>query len=66
MKKLREHFSAVSPSQIADEAFQGKVAYLDGICIFRKGHFVAGYTNLPDATHAASRAAQLATRLPAN
>jgi len=66
MKKLREHFSAVSPSQIADEAFQGKVAYLDGICIFRKGHFVAGYTNLPDATQAASLAAQLATHVPAN
>jgi hypothetical protein len=66
MKKLRERFDTVTPAQIFGDAFQGKVPYLDGICIFRKGHIVAGYTNLPDANQAASRAAQLAARLPAN
>ncbi len=66
MKKLREHFDSISPVQVSDEAFQGKVPYLDGICIFRKGRVVAGYTNLPDDTQAASQAAQLAARLPAN
>jgi hypothetical protein len=66
MKKLREHFNTVTPAQISDEAFQGKVSYLDGICIFRKGHIIAGYTNLPDVIQATSQAAQLAARLPAN
>jgi len=63
-KKLREHFDGAAPAQIADEAFQSKAPYLDGICVFRKGRFLAGYANLPDATQAASLAAKLATRIP--
>jgi hypothetical protein len=64
MKKLREHFNTASPAQISDEAFLGQVSYLDGICIFRKGRIIAGYTNLPDAIQAASKATQLAAHLP--
>lgn len=64
MKKLREHFDGATPAQIGDEAFQAKAPYLDGICIFRKGRFVAGYANLPEAQQAASLAAKLAARMP--
>jgi hypothetical protein len=64
LKSLRERFDGVSPVQIGDEAFQAKVKYLDGICIFRKGRYVAGYTNQPESQQAASLAARLAARVP--
>jgi hypothetical protein len=63
-KKLREHFDGATPAQIGDEAFQVKAPYLDGICVFRKGRFIAGYANLPDAQQAAALAAKLAARIP--
>jgi hypothetical protein len=63
-KKLREHFDGATPAQIGDEAFQAKAQYLDGICVFRKGRYLAGYANLPDAQQAASLAAKLAARIP--
>jgi hypothetical protein len=63
-KKLREHFDGATPAQIGDEAFQAKAPYLDGICVFRKGRYLAGYANLPDAQQAAALAAKLATRIP--
>ena len=64
MKKLRERFADSSPAQVADEAFQAKARYLDGICIFRKGRYLAGYANLPEPEEAASLAAKLAARIP--
>jgi hypothetical protein len=64
MKKLRERFDGSTPAQIGDEAFQAKAQYLDGICVFRKGRFLAGYANLPDAQQAATLAAKLAARIP--
>ena len=63
-KKLREHFDGAAPAQIANEAFQAKVPYLDGICVFRKGRFLAGYANLHDATQAVTLSAKLAARIP--
>ena len=63
-KKLRAHFNGVAPAQIADEAFQTKAPYLDGICVFRKGRFIAGFANLPDASQAAALATKLAARIP--
>jgi hypothetical protein len=63
-KKLRERFDGATPTQIADEAFQAKAPYLDGICVFRKGRYLAGYANLPDAQQAATLAAKLAARIP--
>jgi hypothetical protein len=63
-KKLREHFDGATPAQIADEAFQVKAPYLDGICVFRKGRFLAGYSNLPDAQQAVALSAKLAARIP--
>ncbi len=63
-KKLREHFDGAAPAQLGDEAFQAKAPYLDGLCIFRKGRFLAGYSNLPDAQQAAALSAKLAARIP--
>jgi hypothetical protein len=64
MKSLRERIGGDSPTQIGDEAFQSQGKYLDGICIFRKGRYVAGYANLPESQQAASQAAKLAARIP--
>ena len=64
LKKLRERFDGAAPAQIGDEAFQAKAQYLEGICVFRKGRYVAGYANLPEAQQAANLAAKLAARIP--
>jgi hypothetical protein len=64
MKKLRERFAGVADAKLADGAFAGKVEYLDGICVFRKGRYVAGYANLPDGAQAAALAAKLVGRVP--
>ncbi len=64
MKKLREKFDGATAASIADEALQGKVPYLDGICIFRKGRYIGGYTNLTDGAEAAAQAAKLMERIP--
>jgi hypothetical protein len=64
LKNLRARFETSSPAQVGDEGFQAQVKYLDGICIFRKGRYIAGYASLPDAQQAATDAATLATRIP--
>jgi Family of unknown function (DUF6599) len=64
MKKLRERFEGATSAQIADEAFQAKAPYLDGVCFFRKGRMVAGYANLPGAAEAAAKAETLVGRIP--
>lgn len=65
MSKLRARFGDTIPAKLADEAFQIKAPYLDGVCIFRKGHVIAGYTNLVDPQHAEIQANALAARIPA-
>ncbi len=64
IKSLREKFEGVPLKAPGNEAFQAKVKYLDGICIFRKGRTLAGYANLPESQDAASKAAVLAARIP--
>lgn len=64
MGKLRARFADAAPAQVADEAILAKTQYLDGICIFRKGRYLAGYANLPDPQDAVTQAKNLATRIP--
>jgi len=63
-KKVQARFPEASPAKVGDEAFQAKTQYLEGICIFRKGRYVAGYANLPDAQEAVTQAIKLAARIP--
>lgn len=63
-KKVQARFPDASPAKVGDEAFQAKTQYLEGICIFRKGRYLAGYANLPDSQEAVSRATKLATLIP--
>ena len=64
MKKLRTRFDGAADAKIGDDAFQAKAQYLGGLCIFRKGRYLAGYTNLPDIQTAVTLAGQLAARIP--
>jgi hypothetical protein len=64
MAKLRERFGATTPAEIADEAFRVKDQYLGGLCFFRKGRYLGGFANLPDAQDGASLATALAARIP--
>jgi hypothetical protein len=64
MQKLRDRFGGAIPATIADEAFQVKAPYLEGVCVFRKGRILGGYTNLSSAAEAAAKAAKLLERIP--
>ena len=64
LRGLRERFGGSSPAQVGDEAIQAQTPYLEGICIFRKGRYLGGYANLPEAHKAVSEAAKLAARIP--
>jgi len=64
MAKLRQRFSETAPAQVADEAFQARDQYLRGLCFFRKGRYLGGYANLPEAQDAATLATSLAARIP--
>lgn len=64
MNKLRARLDRPTPLHLADEAFELTAPYLDGICIFRKGRTIAGYTNLPDPQTAAAQAVKLLERIP--
>jgi Family of unknown function (DUF6599) len=61
---LRRRFSGAAPVKLADEALQLDDKYLGGVCVFRKGRYLAGYAHMPDAAQAVSRARSLAARLP--
>jgi hypothetical protein len=64
LKELRQKYDGATDAKVADEAFQAKAQYLDGICIFRKGRTLGGYANLPTAQEAVAQAAKLAARIP--
>jgi hypothetical protein len=64
LSKVRTRFADSTPAQVGDEAIQAKTQYLGGLCIFRKGRYIAGYANLPEAQDAVLQAAKLAARIP--
>ncbi len=63
MQKLRERFGQTNPATIADEAFKATDKYLNGLCVFRKGNYVAGFADLKDGRDGAAEAARLAARI---
>jgi hypothetical protein len=62
-KRVQARFPEATPANIGDEGFETKTQYLEGICIFRKGRYVGGYANLPDAQEAVKLATRLAGRI---
>jgi hypothetical protein len=63
MRKLRERFGQTAPASIADEAFKATDKYLNGMCVFRKGNFVAGFADLKDGRDGVAEAAGLAANI---
>ena len=64
LSKLRQRFREAAPAKVADEAFQASDQYLGGICMFRKGRYIGGFTNMPDPKGASAQAASLADHIP--
>ena len=64
LNSLRQRFAGAEPMHVGDEGFQATAKYLNGICFFRKGKIVGGYTNLPRAQDATVQAGILASRIP--
>jgi hypothetical protein len=64
MTKLRARWQGTSDAALADESFQGKVPYLDGMCVFRKGRTIGGFANAPSPEEAKVQAAKLLAKVP--
>jgi hypothetical protein len=64
LSQLRQRFGDAAPAQVADEAFQADDQYLGGLCMFRKGRYLGGFANMPDAKDATAKAATLAEHIP--
>jgi hypothetical protein len=60
LSKLRQRFGEAALVRVADEAFQADDQYLGGLCMFRKGRYIGGFANMPDAKQATAQAASLA------
>ena len=64
LNSLRVRFSESSPAQIGDEGIQTRTQYFEGLCVFRKGRYIAGFANLPEPKDAVAQARKLASRIP--
>jgi hypothetical protein len=62
--QLRQRFAEAAPAHLADESFQAADQYLGGLCMFRKGRYIGGFANTPDAKAATAQAASLAEHIP--
>ena len=60
MARLKERIGRTAPATIGDEAFTGVDKYLDGLCVFRKGHFIGGFANLKGGRDVTAEASSLA------
>jgi hypothetical protein len=65
LSQLRQRFAEGAPAHVADEAFQADDQYLGGLCMFRKGRYIGGFANMPDALAATTQATSLAEHIPA-
>ena len=64
LSQLRQRFGEATAARVADEAFQTDDQYLGGLCMFRKGRYIGGFANMPDAKDATTQATSLAERIP--
>jgi len=64
LTQLRQRFAEAVPAHVADESFQADDQYLGGLCMFRKGRYIGGFANMPDAKAAIAQAASLAELIP--
>ena len=64
MGKLRDRIGQTVPAKIGDEAFTGTDKYLDGVCVFRKGKVLAGFSNLQPSRDVTAEATSFANQIP--
>jgi hypothetical protein len=64
LEKLKARLGETTRTAIGDEAFVGTDRYLDGMVVFRKGPFVAGFAKLKPGGDAPALATRLLARLP--
>ncbi len=64
MSKLRDRIGQTAPAKIGDEAFTGTDKYLDGVCVFRKGHVLAGFSNVKPSRDVMAEATSFANQIP--
>jgi len=63
MAKLKERIGQTTPAQISEESFTASDKYLDGMCVFRKGRYIGGFSNLKGGRDATAEASALAAAI---
>ncbi len=65
MGKLRDKFGdTIEPAAIGDEGFETSDKYLGHLLFFRKGAYIAGFTNFAEDFDASKIAEEFASRIP--
>ncbi len=64
LEKVKTRLGEGEPVAIADGGFQVDSRYLGRVCLFRKGRYLAGYSNLASGADGVTLAKQLAERIP--
>ncbi len=64
LAQFRQRVNGTDTTSLGDEAFQVTDKYLGRLCVFRKGRFLAGATNFPEAVDPVPLARELASKLP--
>jgi len=64
MEALRTRIGTNEAVKLADDAFQATNQYLGRLCFFRKGRYIAGFSNVPAGQDAVALSAALAARIP--
>jgi Family of unknown function (DUF6599) len=63
-QRLQRHFADPKSASIGNESFRTSDKYLGALCIFRKGRFLAGFTNSLHEDEAVQQAGRLVARIP--
>ena len=63
MARWKERIGQTTPAQLADEAFTATDRYLEGLFVFRKGPYLAGFANLKPGTEVSDKARQMAEQI---
>ena len=63
-RSLNQRFAGSKPASLGNESFRASDKYLGALCVFRKGRFLAGYTNSTHEDEATEQAARLLVRIP--
>lgn len=63
MAKWKERIGQTTPVQLGEEAFTATDRYLDGLYVFRKGPYLAGFANVKGGTDVSAKARELAEKV---